>query len=275
MKDNMRTQLLRLNDANKGYLEKVYKDVFSGHPWHEDLICANAKRENGDRCMVQYTSQRCERFDVHKRKAAVENDCRNNYKSRVDIEARKGVVLLPEDGNLERCIGCGEELRVVQFYPDFVDHSELIRESIEKGGFIGYLARVGEEIAGFSWGYTLPMTSTKSVKFEKITPVLKLKGINPDRTFYGSEVGVVNKFQGAGIGSAVSAIRIEEAEKAGFEFFVTRTVNPYVHSILERLFSGKEGEILLDDPERSSRWFRWKFDDLDQGAVKNAIDKLK
>lgn len=33
-----------ITEKNQRELTGVYKKVFSGHPWHEDLICANSQK---------------------------------------------------------------------------------------------------------------------------------------------------------------------------------------------------------------------------------------
>lgn len=259
---------ININSENQGELVGIYKQVFSGHPWHEDLICRNALRDLADprRCMVQYTRKICERNDPDKKKGTIENDCRDEY------EHRENIFLLPELG-LEKCIGCGDTLELIDFYPDFANHRELITEAVQEPGFIGYILKQDDPI-GFTWGYQLPEKRTISVNFPKIIPLLKDRGIKPEKTFYFAESGIIDSFQGQGLGSASIALMLRGASDKGYRTHITRTINPFIHAILEHIFSEQEGQELFEDPERESMWFRWNFEDLNRDYTNNLISRL-
>jgi hypothetical protein len=261
-------------EGNQELLIDLYKRVFSGHPWHEDLICKNAQRELDDpkKCMVQYTRQFCERYDTDKASGKPKNDCRESYVKRLDVASREGIVLL--EGALERCVGCGEKLELIEFYPDFVDHRALIDEAVNERGFIGNMLVCHGNPIGFGWGYTVPRQKTKSVNFPLVIPLLGESGLTPEKTFYDAELGIESAFQNEGFGSSITALKIAEAHRKGHEAYCGRTINPFVHSILERVFSGRKGELLFKDPERGSSWFKWDFKDFDPKYVEKVSDRV-
>ena len=104
----MELRAVRINPQNKEGLVGTYKEVFKGHPWHEDLICANSVLEINDpkKCMVQYTKSPCEKFDLDKKAGIIENDCRECFVKRFDSSQKSGIIHL-NGQNLEKCIGCG------------------------------------------------------------------------------------------------------------------------------------------------------------------------
>ncbi len=275
MEPREKPNTIMISPEYQGQLTGVYKEVFRGHPWHEDLICANSRRDLDDpqRCMAQYTERVCERFDPNKKTGAIENDCRGNYTKGFDKGAREGIILLPESG-LEVCVGCGDQLKLIEFYPHFANHSELIREAIAEAGFIGYVLAKDTKPIGFIWGYTVPEKRTVSVAFPKVKPMLESKGINPRRTFYFAETGVVDVFQNHGFGSALIAKMLKAASESGYDTHITRTINPFIHAVLEKLFSGREGRFLFKDPERGSSWFAWDFRDFDGDCANNLIARV-
>lgn len=271
----MKPRTVTITPEDEGQLIGIYKDVFRGHPWHEDLICANSNRQLGDsmRCMVQYTRRVCEKYDPNQKKRTVENDCRSGYRLRLDKAAREGIALLPE-GGLDRCVGCGDELKLIQFYPDFADHQELIAEAIREQGFVGYMINSDGKLVGFGWGYGIPQKRTVSVNFPAVTPMLEEAQIRPEEAFYFAEAGVAEEYQHHHLGSMVIAKMLKAALDRGHSTHVTRTINPFVHIILERLFSGMEGRELFKDPERGSTWFSWDFKDFNVKHANKLIANL-
>ncbi|MEN9626270.1 MAG: hypothetical protein RL557_598 [archaeon] len=224
-------------------LSSLFKEVFSGAPWYEEKICSGALSADEDICSVQYTSR------------ALPTD----YKWQLDKTKRKGVV-----GNavgLESCLLC--ERPLMEFYPSYVNHYELIKEALSKEGFIGYLLTENKTPFGFSWGCKIPAGKTKSVNFPIVVPMLDAAGINRERAFYGAELGIVENKQGSGNGFLASAIRLRHARLADYEDFLVRTKNEKVLSILCKIFSGQNGKLLFEDPERGSPWYSWKFRDFD------------
>jgi len=266
----MELRAVRINPQNKEGLVGTYKEVFKGHPWHEDLICANSVLEINDpkKCMVQYTKSPCEKFDLDKKAGIIENDCRECFVKRFDSSQKSGIIHL-NGQNLEKCIGCGDNLRLIDFYPDFTDHISLIDEAVAHKGFVGYILKNDSDIIGFSWGYDVPHENTKSVKFSLVTPELIKKNVVPEETFYGAEVGIVDKFQNSGHGTITSGLRIAAAANEGKKAYVTRTINPYIISMLEKMFSGTPGEFLFKDPERDSSWYRWDMQNLNRDYLNN------
>ena len=258
MQSTCSLESVEITSSNRVSLLDVYKKVFSGHPWHEELICTNSlkKDEDPQKCLAQYSTLGCEKYDTDKSSHIISNDCRISFVKRENIFPLSIAQLE------NKCLGCKSRMELIEFYPDFVDHSALISEAISEDGFIGYLAFGGDGPVGFSWGYRLPSRDTLSVLFSKVTSLLASKGIYPEDTFYGSEVGVIDTFQGRGIGSSVSALRIIKAFESGYSVFLTRTINPYIHVMLRKMFAGKEGQLLFKDPERTSSWYKWDFKNL-------------
>jgi len=249
-----------INPKNQEKLVEIYKEVFSGHPWHEDKICLGCKK-------AQYTSKECSRHDYNKLDGTTSNDCRETFK------AREGLFFLPEKG-LEKCLGCGQDLKLINFYPDFVNHIELIEESTKKDGFIGSIIFNDRKPIGFTWGYQIPKKRTISVNFPAIEPMLLEKGISPEKAFYGAETGVLDSFQNKGLGYVLISKRIIGAKEKGFNHYTARTINPYIHFITNALFSGKQGKFLFKDPERGSSWFSWDFKDFDYSQAKKRTECL-
>lgn len=269
---NERLLVVPITDQNKSLVPPIYKAVFSGHPWHEDKICQNSLNET-NKCMIQYTEKICNKYDVNRETGEISNDCRSNYSSRYNKKAKEGIFLLPK-GGLEKCVGCGEPLKLIEFYPDFCDHVGLVEEALNQPGFIGYLLQAGGRLIGFSWGYKTPKERTKSVNFPEVRRLLKEKGIDPDIAFYSAETGIVEDFQGKGLVWILGAQNILDAKKQGSSMLIVRTINPSIHGYLKTSFSGKEGEFLFKDPERSSLWFAWDFKDFDEKKVKQKIEEV-
>jgi len=272
----VKPRVIDITSENQGSLAQVYKEVFAGHPWHEDLICANAKRSGADplKCMVQYSFKNCSKYDLNKSTQLIENDCRNDYIVRLDKKNRSGIVLLPTAG-LENCLGCGQKLSLLQFYPDFVDHRELIGEAVNEPGFIGYMLTQESSPIGFSWGYSIPNFRTASVNFPKINELLIEKGILPKETFYGAESGVIDSCQGMGMGSVVVALRAKGASQKGYKYFINRTINPAMHAIINKVFSGIKADMLFKDPERDSTWFKWDFSNYDSTQTEKILERVE
>ncbi|MFH1823349.1 MAG: hypothetical protein ABH817_01370 [archaeon] len=255
-------KVVPIDAINQDIVPDVYKAVFAGHPWHEDLVCRN--------CQTQYTRNSCGRYDEDRKTSQVSNDCRGGYSHRDDPQ-----IVLVKEGNLEACTrdGCGGN--VVEFYPDFCDHRVIVGEAISKGGFVGYLAMTADEkeLIGFSWGYTIPEEDTKSVVFSQVGPLLVEEGIDPKKAFYAAESGIVDRFQGQGLVWPISGRRLVEARNQGCRTLVTRTINPSVHGYLRASFSGQEGNFLFKDPVRGSKWFSWDFDAFNAVEVQRRIEE--
>ena len=237
-------------------LSSVYKEVFSGFPWYEERVCSGSLLPNeNERCKVQYTSRQIP----------------TDYQWPLNETERIGVV-----GNakgLESCVVCGRDL--IDFYPNFVNQYDLIREALTKEGFIGYLLEDKQTPFGFSWGYKVPIgTRTKSVNFPLIASMFDSTGINLERTFYGAELGIVEDKQGSGRGLLASAVRLNGARLQDYENFVVRTKNGRVLSILKRIFSGQEGRMLFVDPEKNAPWYTWKFESFDEDKISNLLSGL-
>ncbi len=254
----------KIDSFSSEQLGRVYKQVFAGHPWHEDLICSGALRREGDpqKCLIQYTSLSCE----------ISNDngtnCKNNYKS------REGIVLLPQNG-LEKCVGCGNRLETIEFYPAFFNHNMLINEVVAKEGFIGYLLLSQFKPVGFGWGYRVPLERTITVNFPAINQMLRKVGIDRVECFYAAELGLVEELQNQGLGSALSAMRLNEARSVGFKRLITRTINPVIKKILKGMFSQKEGKYLFNDPEKkTSEWYMWNFDEFNPATARDLIRRI-
>ncbi len=253
-----RIKIERIVSESFDDLSEVYKQVFSGFPWYEDKVCSGIRLpiSNLERCSIQYTS----------RSLPV------NYGGKLSQDRREGVVGDTLFDKVKDCTTCGREL--INFYPDFVDQKELIKEATEKPGFIGFILREEGLPIGFSWGYKLPRVKTSSVNFPIILPKLNSKGINLEKTFYGAELGVIENKQKRGLGLLASSVRLREANKEGYESFLIRTKNEAVLAILRRIFSGKKEEYLFDDSERKTPYYRWDFRDFDNKEVERIINSF-
>ena len=106
-------------------------------------------------------------------------------------------------------------------------------------------------------------------------PLLEKQGIKPEEVFYCAEVGIIDKFQRLGLGSAISAFRLRDVHRQGYKTLLTRTINPYTHAILEHIFSEKPGQQILKDPERGSLWFKWDFNDFNEDYTEKVVSKLE
>lgn len=257
---------LEQNPSFEDEITTGYKDIFSGHPWHEDKICRNSlvkDKEGKPKCQTQYTAKTCEKFDLNREANEISNDCRGNYAK------RDGIFLLTKD--MTTCKGCGDKLEVVDFYPAFTDNVELLREALEENGFIGFAGADGRKVVGFSWGYKVPQKPTKAVRFDLVNPMLEEKDVDLEKAFYASETGVLDIYQSGGIGTALSGKRLSTAKEEGYDSAVTRTISPFVISYFRKTFGGKEGEALFKDPERSSSWFKWDFKDFDAAYIQRKI----
>ena len=110
---------------NCGDLNKVYGEVFRGFPWYEDKVCSGVKMPIGspERCSVLYTARTLPR----------------DYQGRLNSDKGEGVVGDTNFQEVKDCIVCGRNL--INFYPDFIDQSVLIKEATEKKGFILYILK--------------------------------------------------------------------------------------------------------------------------------------
>src|SRR3989344_4561315 len=191
------TIIERISPENALSLSEVYKEVFSGAPWYEERICSGARLDGNGKCAVQYTSR------------VVPAD----YAWKFDKDKRTGV--FGEATGLEKCVACERDL--IEFYPDFVNQDELIKEALGEPGFIGFMLRDGgQQPFGFSWGYKIPQNRTISVNFPLVRPLLASKSMDPDKTFYWAELGIVDKKQGQGFGLLASVIQLSEAKRADY-----------------------------------------------------------
>jgi hypothetical protein len=163
----------------------------------------------------------------------------------------------------------------MNFYPEVINQRELIEEAIALNGFIGFQVLYNNIPVGFSWGFQIPQDRTRSVNFPIIVPLLKEKGINPEKTFYGAETGVREEYQDRKIGSVLVSKRSLAAFEEGYSYFTFRTINPKMIRIISNLFSDKFPLELFKDPETGSPWFSWNFEDFNINTAKEKIGKLK
>ncbi len=264
---------VKADSTVKNSILNAYKSIFSGHPWEEELICANAL-VNGEnsvpKCETQYRTKPCEKYDLIKETNEIINDCRGNYYTRDRIYLLSDVYLV-NNGN---CFGCGEPLKTINFYPDFVNHKKLFDEAISEPGFIGKLSLVDGKITGFSWGYSLGTIRTSSVRFDLLKPQFVNLGMNPKNTFYAAETGVLDEYRNIGLGTVIAMQRVLEAMTQGYEYAVTRTINPFTIKYFNRAFGGYQGIELFKDPERSSKWYMWKFENINVEYINDKTAKL-
>ena len=250
------TTIERISPENTSSLSPVYKEVFSGNPWYEERICSGARLNGEEKCAVQYTSR------------AVPTD----YAWKFDKD--KGTGVRGESAGLEKCVACERDL--IEFYPDFVNQNDLIKEALSEQGFIGFLLRdSNQQPFGFSWGYKTPQNRTVSVNFPLVRPLLASRGIDQDKTFYWAELGIVDKKQGSGFGLLASAMQLKEAKREGYQSFVVRTKNERVLSILKRIFSGKTAERLFADPEKETPWYGGNFQDANMEEISKILKKSR
>jgi len=151
----------------------------------------------------------------------------------------------------------------------------LIKEATALEGFIGSFSRDKEIPVGFSWGYRIPLSRTQSVNFPLVRSLLEKKEINPGSTFYNAETGVIEKYQGKGIGSLLVLDMVFEAARKSYKFFTFRTINPQMKKIVTNLFSKNQPTKLFQDPENKSPWFCWDFKDFDYLNAKHKIKREK
>jgi len=260
-----------LGNMEASEIEKIaalYKQVFSGHPWHEDLICSKALE---GKCFTQYSFDACEFYDGSSSGAT--NDCRESYTKRTS-DGKQEIVLLPAKG-LESCVGCGEKLKTIPYYPNYKNHFEIIDESLKKSGFVGVLAKDEKEnLIGFSWGYLVPEQRTISVNFPKLKPLFEQKGVDPKECFYASEIGIIGPNQKQGVGGLLARARLLRSHvQDNPKFLVTRTINPMVHGYLKNIFSGNKGVEFFKDPETVATWFAWDFKDFNREEVEKRLEQ--
>ncbi len=92
---------------------------------------------------------------------------------------------------------------------------------------------------------------------------------------YSEEIGLVDELQNRGLGSALSAMRLNEAKSLGFKRLITRTINPAIKNMLKGMFSQKEGEYMFNDPEKKkSEWYTWNFEDFNLNVAKDLIRRI-
>ena len=141
-----------------------------------------------------------------------------------------------------------------------------------KKGFIGYILRSANNPIGFSWGYQIPRDGrTKSVDFPTLIPLIENKGLDISKTFYGAELGIIDSYQGKGIGGLISTYRLNQARLEGYNDLLVRTKNERVLSILRKMFSNEKEDKLFIDPEKQAPWFRWSFENFDLAKAEKKL----
>lgn len=250
-------------------LAALYKSIFAGHPWHEDLICLPCTEAEKQRSALEgpppeirlYTIKTCDRIDVGSVSA---NDCTGKYANRQDVTL--------VDSEQPHCPKCGADLS--PYYPSYVDHHNLLSDAVDKTGFVGYVGAVGNQLVGFSFGYPVPKLDTPSVAFSKVSVLLESHGLVPASCFYAAETGVSDDFQRLGLGTSLSAKRLLDVWVSGLECVIVRTLNPYVFRYFRKCFNGQEEQELFRDPvKKGSRWFKWDMADFNENATRSLMTR--
>ena len=232
-----------LSATNRADLAKVYKNVFQGSPWYEDRVCSGILLPEGnvERCTVQYTPKKIPQA----------------YEGKLNETTRSGVVGESDFSQTTNCRVCQKPL--IEFYPEFVNQTQLIAEAMQEEGFSGLLARCNEELVGFGWGYAMPQTPTPSVDFPRVIPTLRALGVEREKAFYWSEVGVVEAYQRRGIGRKITQSLLQERDQRTYDWLTLRTKNEAVTKILKDLFPGQEIKPRFNDPVRGTPWYVLSF----------------
>ncbi len=116
------------------------------------------------------------------------------------------------------CEGCGSNL--VLAYPE-EETKDYIAGEMKKPGSFCCLAKKGDEIIGFAWGYTdqspteLANQKYKTVEMQqKIKSLLEKGGFNGE-FFYFSECGVYDDERGQGISNLLASALLQKAKTLG------------------------------------------------------------
>ena len=250
------TSIHAISPASLDDLATLYQLVFAGHPWHEDLLCLRCTAEAEKRAAADGGAVEIRLYTT--------NACSKSHSGPAPT------LLL---GAAPTCPECNSALSA--YYPDYKDHHELLAEALTQPRFVGYLGRVGEELAGFSFGYSVPSVDTKTVAFTMVVPLLERKGLSPSRCFYAAETGIADAFQRAGFGSALTGKRLLDLPGADFDVVIARTANEAVHAYFRRQFGGRDGEKLFDDPVKpGSSWFKWNMADFDERTTRELVARV-
>ncbi|RJQ15513.1 GNAT family N-acetyltransferase [Candidatus Woesearchaeota archaeon] len=119
---------------------------------------------------------------------------------------------------------------------------ELI-EVMQKEGFAGSMA-IDEEVIGFSWGYKVPEENTTRVDFVAIRKQLELAKFDPEKAFYGADLGVKLLYRQQGLGTMLLA----NIGMHGYDAGVFRTKNPAMLRLMRKTY----GQEALSFPEESA-----------------------
>src|SRR3989344_4128767 len=105
----------------------------------------------------------------------------------------------------------------------------------------------------------MPQTPTPSVDFPRVIPTLRALGVEREKAFYWSEVGVVEAYQRRGIGRKITQSLLQERDQKKYGWLTLRTKNEAVTKILKDLFPGQEIKPRFNDPVRGTPWYVLSF----------------
>jgi len=131
---------------------------------------------------------------------------------------------------------------------------EVIDGAIGKNDFIGAVAEKENKIIGFTFGYPLSLREDPGI--DAVRENLTKIGIDVGNVFYGAEAGVEPELRNLGIGTNVFDYRRRLVRNKGFSGVASRTKNPAMIRVYEKVFGADQVQAVFQDPVNIDRtWY--------------------
>jgi len=228
-----KSTIVDLKEEPRDNLISLYISAYSGHPWHEQFECGN--------CGVTY-SDGCEK-----------NAACEEFVKRDSLYLKKG----------KFCGNCGEELEkcLKPMWTKEVVNKDF-EDALNQECFIGNGIKSDKDLVGFFWGFKMPKKDTHHVWYEKASKILEAKSIDPNKTFYHTEIGIKPSAQGKGLGKDLLFNSLKEVSKE-FNVIVYRTINPVVNHLYSAILSKEANPLFRDpNPAKDQSWYAFDIKHL-------------
>lgn len=214
MKTNLPIVVRAYNSEDLKQLIEVYKSAFAEYPWNEFMKCL--------KCGVNYGKDEVRRFN----KVISDIDIGNFFEPKETVRVKCPCC----KQNIEKafCKKCGQDLtaeketnsrtiigKTSPYFVEYWNDKEIVSDlnnAFAQEKPIVLVAEISSKLAGFSWGYKLPI--------EKFA---FLKGKVNSNSNYMDEIAVSSDLRQKGIGRILGQEYIDRVSKQNIEEIVLRT----------------------------------------------------
>jgi ribosomal protein S18 acetylase RimI-like enzyme len=217
----------RLTETDVETLSRLDQKVFSGCPWHEEYVCTNPN---------------CGHFNMTFDSG---HDCRKTG----GVSKRKNLSVT--DGHV--CGNC-ESPVVVAWSPDKI--GKFFLKNMKKQGFLPFGAFYKDELAGYCLGYPFTDIGLSKQRYPDVLQRLKSRGIDADRAFYFSSMGVGAKFRRQKAASSlIRTMLCHISDEYGYGIY--RTLSGYILQDIFEMITGCsiERQFLCNDASAGLSWY--------------------